>query len=210
MIFIKFPFGPLETNAILIGCSATKKAAVIDPSPGSMQAILQAAEEKNLKIEKILLTHSHWDHFADAKMLKEATNAALYVHPLDEKNLLQPGSDEIPLFFFIEPVRANHLLNEGELISVGELSLEVIHTPGHSPGSVCFYIQSEDLLISGDTLFKGTIGNLNLPTARSTEMWKSLHKLAKLPPETRVIPGHGADTSIGKESWLSRAKEIFS
>ncbi len=210
MFVFKFPFGPLETNAILLGCAETKIGAVIDPSPGSKSAILKKAEELGIGIQKIILTHSHWDHFADAQSLKAETGASLYVHPLDAKNLEHPGSDGIPLFFPISPVTPDHFLKEGDVIEVGHLKLEVIHTPGHSPGSVCFYLDAKKLLISGDTLFRGSIGNLSLPTAQPALMWGSLEKLSKLPQETRVIPGHGSDTSIGKETWLSRAKEIFS
>lgn len=209
MFLYKFPFGPLETNAILIGCAKTKIGAVIDPSQGSTGAILQKAADLELKIEKILLTHSHWDHFADAHGLKVQTGATLSVHFLDAKNIEHPGSDGIPLFFPIHPVVPDHFLNEGDTIEVGHLSLEVIHSPGHSPGSVCFYSREKSFLISGDTLFQGSIGNLHLPTAQPALMWSSLEKLSKLPPETRVIPGHGGETSIGRENWLSRAKEIF-
>lgn len=210
MVIYKFPFGPLETNAILIGCPETQKAAVIDPSLGSANAILQKATHHNLTIEKILLTHSHWDHFADAHALKTKTQAPLYVHFLDAKNIEHPGSDGIPLFVAIPPVSPDHFLNEGDILEIGRLKIEVIHSPGHSPGSVCFYLREQNLLLSGDTLFQGSIGSLSLPTARPNEMWTSLEKLAKLPPETRVIPGHGRDTTIEQENWLSRAKQIFS
>lgn len=209
MIIYKFPFGPLQTNAILFGCAKTKKAAVIDPSQGSAEAILKEAAKQGLSIEKILLTHSHWDHFADAHALKAKTHAEIYVHPLDAKNIEHPGSDGIPLFFPIHPVTPDHFLKEGDSIHVGNLKLDVIHSPGHSPGSVCFYLQEQKLLFSGDTLFQGSIGNLHLPTAQPMQMWNSLRKLAALPPETHVVPGHGGDTSIGKENWLSRAEEIF-
>lgn len=210
MLAFKFPFGPLETNAILVGCPETKKGAVIDPSYGSMGAILDKAKEHDLKIEKIILTHSHWDHFADAYGIKSKTGADLYVHPLDAKNIESPGSDGIPLFVPIQPVKPDQFLNEGDIIMIGNLKLEVIHSPGHSPGGVCLYFPEEHLLISGDTLFHGSIGNLQLPTANSEKMWISLEKLSKLPPQTRVIPGHGDETVIGNESWLKRAKEIFS
>ncbi len=209
MIIYKFPFGPLQTNAILFGCAKTKKAAVIDPSPGSAEAILKEAAKQGLSIEKILLTHSHWDHFADAHALQAKTHAQIYIHSLDAKNIENPGSDGIPLFFPIHPVRPDHFLQEGEAIHVGNLKLDVIHSPGHSPGSVCFYLQEQKLLFSGDTLFQGSIGNLHLPTAQPMQMWNSLRKLAALPPETHVVPGHGGDTSIGNENWLSRAEEIF-
>jgi len=210
MFLFKFPFGPLETNAILIGCAQTKIGVAIDPSSGSAGAILEKTAELGLKIEKILLTHSHWDHFADAHDLKAKTDAPLYIHFLDAKNLEHPGADGLPLIFPIHPVTPDHFLNEGDLIEVGKLKLEVIHTPGHSPGGVCFYLREQNLLISGDTLFQGSIGTLSLPTAEPDLMWNSLEKLAKLPKETRVVPGHGGETSIGREGWLSRAKQIFS
>jgi len=100
------------------------------------------------------------------------------------------------------------LLKEGEIVQVGPLRLEVIHTPGHSPGSVCFYIAAQGILIAGDTLFRGSIGRLDLPTGCAHDMWPSLKKLAKLPPKTRVISGHGPDTEIGKETWLAEAEEF--
>ena len=195
MYIHKFPSGPFQTNAILIGCTETKKGAVIDPSLDSAGPILQMAAKHGLTLEKILLTHSHWDHFADAHKF----NLPIYIHPLDAHNLEKPGSDGLPFPIPIHPVKATHFLKEGEIVSVGNLKLEVIHTPGHSPGGVCFYLREQKLLIAGDTLFKGGIGNLSLPTAQSELMWQSLAKLAKLPPETRVISGHGPETTIGNE-----------
>ncbi len=200
MFIYKKPFGPFATNTILIGCEKTKKAAVIDPAQMSTDTMLLKAEEAGLQIEKILLTHSHWDHFADAFKLKEKTGAALFVHSLDAKNLTDPGSDKLPTFIPIHPVDWDHLIKDGDTIELGEIFLKVIHTPGHCPGSVCYYIRQENLLISGDTLFQGGIGNLSLPTAEPEKMNDSLERLNKLPPETRVIPGHGEDTTIGEEN----------
>jgi len=101
------------------------------------------------------------------------------------------------------------LLKEGDRVSIGNQIFEVIETPGHTPGGVCFYNGNQHLLFSGDTLFKGTIGNLSFPTSRPHLMWTSLSKLAKLPAETRVFPGHGLETTIGQEKWLERAEELF-
>ena len=210
MFVQKFPSGPFDTNAILFACNETKKAAVIDPSSGSTDLILEIADEAGLKIEQILLTHSHWDHIADVHVLKEKTGAAVFVHPLDAANLKHPGTDGIPLFFPILGVEPDGFLEEGKIIQLGKLQIEVIHTPGHSPGSVCFYLRDQKTLFSGDTLFQGTIGNLHLPTGQPKDMWGSLRKLAALPRETRVIPGHGSDTVLSKEAWLSHAEEIFS
>lgn len=210
MVIIKvFTAGPVETNGILVGCPVTRRAAIIDVPSGSISLILKALEKDTLVPQMILLTHSHWDHLADAAELKKILNIPIYVHREDADNLEKPGSDRLPLFFPIEGVRPDHFLTDGQIIPLGELKMEVIHTPGHTPGAVCFWLQKEKILISGDTLFKGTIGNLSFPTARPALMWKSLKKLAQLPPETRVIPGHGPDTTIQAESWIANAKEMF-
>jgi hydroxyacylglutathione hydrolase len=208
MFLFTFPSGPIATNAILFGKDG--RGAAIDPSPGSAAKIIAQAKRSGLEIEKILLTHSHWDHIADVHTLKEETGASLYVHPLDAKNVEAPGSDGLPLLIPIPPAKADHLLHDGEIIEVGELRLEVIHTPGHSPGGVCFYLASEGILFAGDTLFCGCMGRLDLPTGNAPSMWASLRKLAKLPPRTRVISGHGPETEIGKETWMERAEELFS
>ena len=199
MLLYKHCFSPLQTNTILIGCSRTKKAAVVDPALQSTATILKEAKNLDLTIEKILLTHSHWDHFADAFELQQHTSAPLFVHALDAENVRSPGVDGLPLFIPIHPAAPEHFFTDGDLIAVGHLELRVIHTPGHSPGGVCFYLEKEHLLLSGDTLFQGGIGNLCLPTADEEEMWQSLQKLAMLPKDTRVIPGHGGETTIGKE-----------
>ncbi len=146
---------------------------------------------------------------ADAKALKDQFALEIYIHLEDARNLENPGSDGLPLFFAIEGVEPDHLLQEGTVFSVGELRLQVLHTPGHTPGCVCFWLPYNKVLFSGDTLFQGTIGNLSFPTARPALMWPSLKKLAVLPPDTKVFPGHGGPTTIGQESWISNAEELF-
>jgi len=205
-----FACGPLETNAILIGCKATKQAAVIDPSQGSTTSILKVAQTEHLQIKKKFLTHSHWDHIADVHELKEKTGALLFVHALDAPNVIKPGTDGLPLYFPIRGAQPDGYLEEEKSIDLGHLHIDIIHTPGHSPGCVCLYFKAQKVLISGDTLFRGSMGRLDLSTGQPSLMWDSLHKLAMLPPDTRVIPGHGGETTIGRESWLSRAKETFS
>jgi len=204
------PSGPFATNAILITCETTSKAIAIDPAPSSRELLLQKAKERSATIEAIYLTHSHWDHIADANALKEALSVPIHIHPLDRKNLEEPGSDSLPLFIPIEGTQGARDLLPGQDHSVGDHHFTVIHLPGHSPGGVGLYFEKEHVLIAGDTLFKGAIGRLDLPTAEPDKMWDSLKRLSELPKETIVYPGHGDPTTIGNESWLSRAKEIFS
>lgn len=209
MILRAFPSGPFETNAYVAVCSKTNQAVIIDPAPDSFDSISQFIKDENLNPIALWLTHSHWDHIADASKVVEHYHLPVYIHPLDAPNLQKPGSDRLPCWISIKGVAPTHLLNEGDTVSVGDLTFTVIHTPGHTPGGVCFYCPQENVLISGDTLFQGTIGNLSFPTAVPDKMWPSLAKLATLPPQTRVYPGHGNPTTIGNEPWLGRAEQIF-
>lgn len=209
MIFHAFPSGPFQTNAYVVACKKTKKAAIVDPSPKSFKKLVAYLEEHHLVPEKILLTHSHWDHIGDAALCQCELGIPIWVHELDRANLEQPGSDGLPMWVTIEPAVANHLLKDGEKFHIGDSEFVTIHTPGHTPGGVCFYSPSAKSLLSGDTLFQGSIGTLSLPTAQPDLMWPSLEKLANLPADTVVYPGHGSKTTIGEEDWLPRAKEIF-
>ncbi|HSX03188.1 MAG TPA: MBL fold metallo-hydrolase [Rhabdochlamydiaceae bacterium] len=209
MILEFFSSGPADTNSILLACSKTLKGAIIDAPFDSVYHQMLRAQDLSLHIEMCLLTHSHWDHIAEAAILKNEFGIPLYIHEEDAQNLIHPGSDGLPHLFPLKGVVPDHFLNDGEILSLGELKIEVIHTPGHSPGCVCFYIEKEQVLISGDTLFQASIGNLSFPTARPRLMWESLKKLSLLPKKTRVIPGHGNETTIGAESWLANAKEKF-
>ncbi|MFA5250456.1 MAG: MBL fold metallo-hydrolase [Parachlamydiales bacterium] len=210
MLIEIFLLGPLGNNTIVIASEKTHEAAVIDPSFGSEEVVVPYLKKKHLQLKAILLTHSHWDHIAGAADLKKSLPAPIYIHPLDLGNLEEPGSDRLPLIFAIEAVKADHLVKDGELIRIGEIVLQVLHTPGHTPGSVCYFGEKEKILFSGDTLFQGTMGSLNLPTSQPEKMWPSLKKLSRLPQETKVFPGHGKATTIGRESWLDKAEEFYS
>jgi hydroxyacylglutathione hydrolase len=210
MILEVFPSGPVETNAYLLACEKTKHAAVIDAPFESSDLLLRRIQELSLTVDMILLTHSHWDHIAEVSVLKQKLKVPVYIHKEDAENLENPGADRLPLFFPLIGVKPDGYLSEGQKLEIGKLTLEVICTPGHSPGSVCFYLQDEKILLSGDTLFRGTIGNLSFPSSRPALMWDSLKKLAALPAETKVFPGHGDSTTIGAEKWISHAEGKFS
>lgn len=210
MFLLSKSLGPYETNAYVLGCEKTGEVAFIDAPLGASIWYQEVLKEHKLKPDKLLLTHSHWDHIADAAAIKEALGIKLYVHPRDQKNLIEPGSDGLPLFLSIPPIKPDMLIEEGEYISVGQLNLLVLETPGHSLGSVCFYLPSEKVIFTGDTLFKGSIGNVSFPYSSEEKMWESLQKIERLPKETTVYPGHGKSTTLKEENWLPRAKELFS
>lgn len=202
------PSGPFETNCYIINCG-DGKALLIDPAPESFPRIQETLRKHQLTPIALLLTHSHWDHIADAAKVKKEFDVPVYIHPRDSENLIHPGSDGLPCWISIQGVNPDHLFQPDEKLTFHTLSCQVIETPGHTPGGVCFYFPTENVLFSGDTLFQGTIGNLSFSTARPNEMWPSLKKLSLLPPETIVYPGHGPATTIAKESWLPDAENLF-
>lgn len=202
-----FPSGPFATNAYVI--SSNGEACIIDPGAESASRLTSYIQKNQLKVLFIVLTHSHWDHIADVKKLKNQYSCPVYLHQEDWPNMIAPGTDGLPLFFPIDGVTPEYDLKEGDQIDVGSYHFKVIHTPGHSPGCICLYDKDAKILISGDTLFQGTIGNLSFPTSDENRMWQSLKKLENLPKETVVYPGHGSTTTIGQEAWLPKAKEYF-
>jgi len=204
-----FCCGPFETNAYIVACEETRLAALIDPALGSKPLFYKVAEERQFTLHAIYLTHSHFDHIADVAEIKKERNLPIFVHPLDAPNLEKPGSDYLPLPFPINGVKPDHFFEDRMTESIGTHSFTVFHTPGHSPGGVCLFFPLEKVLFSGDTLFRHAIGNLSFPTSNPPDMWESLRKLAELPADTQVFPGHGEPTTIKNELWLLRAEEVF-
>lgn len=199
MIIERFSTGPIETNSYLLACPTSKLAAVIDAGQNSAKQLIQCAESYQVQIVKILLTHSHWDHIAGVAFLRNFLRVPIYIHQGDALNVRVPGSDGLPLQFPIEGTEVDHYLSNEEMVDIGDLHIKVIHTPGHSPGCVCFYEGLQKVLFSGDTLFQGSIGRIDLPTACPLEMLSSLKKLETLPEDTVVYPGHGEKTTIKQE-----------
>lgn len=209
MIVFTFASGPFDTNAYIAACPETKEAVIIDPAPDSAKKLEECIAQKGLIPTEIVLTHSHWDHIADVSPLKKKYAVPVSIHAEDAPNLKNPGSDGLPCWLSFPGVVPDKLLKENDTIKVGKSSLKVIETPGHTPGGICLYSPDNGILFSGDTLFKGTIGNLSFATARPEKMWPSLAKLDALPKNTTVYPGHGPSTTIGAEHWLPQAREYF-
>ena len=175
------------------------EALLIDPSMGE-RVVLDALAERKIKLVEILDTHGHPDHIYANAAVKEATRARLAIHRLDEYRL---GPTRPPTDFQIPPATADDLIDEGPLRYLDDVALVALHTPGHTEGSTCFYLMSERALFAGDVLFKGNVGRVDLPGGDARAMEQSLARVASLPPETRVYPGHGPQTTIGDElRWL--------
>ena len=197
--------GPLATNVILLADPSTREAIAVDTAIPSLAWVRDELDARSWTLRLIVSTHGHWDHIGDNAAVAAHTGASIAVHPLDRERLVHPE----PLFapFDIPPSVPAVELAEGGLVRFGDLRLSVLHTPGHTEGSVCLYAPDLGLLLSGDTLFAGGWGRVDLPGGSADAMAASLGRLAVLDDRTRVVPGHGSATSIGRERpWLGRVQ----
>lgn len=200
MIHEILPVGMLACNCSILGDERTKEAIVVDPGD-DVSEILQILKRHGLRLKEIAVTHAHLDHIGGAQKLKEATGA-----------LVVMNANDIPLYDRIEvqaawlgmptPERTeiDTLAREGDRLWVGGTDLEVLHTPGHTPGSISLWIPGEKKLLAGDTLFRDSIGRTDLPGGDGRKILLSIReKFFPLPEETIVIPGHGDTTTMGRE-----------
>ncbi len=192
MIYLRIPVGAYQANCCIV-YDEHGHAAVIDPGDEA-PTILAHIRRLSLTVEAILLTHAHFDHMGAAAAVQRVTGAPLYVHAEDERALTDPAYSVMPI---AEPLAADHLLQDGDAVSVGDMTFTVMHTPGHTRGSVCY--RCEDVLFAGDTLFAGSIGRTDFNGGDMGAMRQSLRRLCALPDEWRVVSGHGEDTAIGYE-----------
>ncbi len=190
---------PPYDNGCYLLVDDRREAILIDPSMGERVAIATVRDD-GLRLIEILNTHGHPDHVYGNAAVKEATRARLAIHRLDEYRL---GPKRPPTSFDIPPCDADDLIDEGPLAYVADIELVALHTPGHTEGSTCFHLPGQRALFSGDVLFQGNVGRVDLPGSDPRAMERSLARVAALPPDTLVYPGHGAQTTIGAElSWL--------
>jgi len=194
------PVGPFVMNAYLLVDETSRSAALIDPGDEA-DRILEAVRRLEADPRMILATHGHLDHVAGIREIKERTGLPLYLHP-DDRFLIDRLPEHAVLFGLppVAPPEVDHDLADGDVLSVGDLRIEVLHTPGHSPGSVSFHLPDEKILFCGDVLFQGSIGRTDLPGGSFDVLLRSIHeRLFPLGDDVTVYPGHGPTTTIGHE-----------
>jgi hydroxyacylglutathione hydrolase len=200
MILETFPVGPLHCNCTILGDEVTHEAVVVDPGD-NIPEILSRLHKHGLTLRQIVITHAHIDHVGGAVLLKKATGAPVFLNRNDLGLLgameMQAGWLGIPTPEVASPDAS---AEDGLTVGLTTLPAEVIHTPGHTPGSICLLFPQQQLLLAGDTLFAGSIGRTDLPGGDGRQILRSLRdRLMVLPETTRVLPGHGPETTIGEE-----------
>lgn len=203
MIVKTLPVGLTQANCYIVGCEKTKLGAIIDPGDEGKR-ILEAVDDSGLKITHVLLTHAHFDHIGAADEVVKATGARLALHPQDLP-LLNAGGGATFFGLPSPPIPdASLQLEADQEIAVGELTLRVLHTPGHSPGHVTFYEPNQGVIFDGDVLFAQGIGRADLPGGSYETLMRSIQgSLMTLPDETVVYSGHGPATTIGRERVMN-------
>jgi len=210
MRILSWRVGPLATNCYAVLCEESREALIIDPglSAGEERQIIDNVIHRGFKVKFILNTHGHADHISGNGILKRLTDAWILIHEEDAFMLTDPHENlSFMLGLTITSPKADRLLRDEDSISLGELEFKVIHTPGHTRGSISLFSMEEKIVFTGDTLFAGSIGRTDLPGSSFRDMMDSLRRLMELPDETIVYPGHGDVTSIG---WERRSNPYIS
>jgi hydroxyacylglutathione hydrolase len=197
MIIKSLVVGPLESNCFIIADKHTKEALLIDPGD-EPERILELITENNFKIKFIVCTHAHFDHVGALPEIKKETNALIVIHK-DEVGIYKHTRELASSWGYeLEPLpEPDILVSEGDNLNIGDLQFKIFHTPGHSPGGICLF--GGGILITGDTLFAGSVGRTDLFGGDMEKLITSFKRLMSLPEETRVLPGHGPPSTIRQE-----------
>jgi glyoxylase-like metal-dependent hydrolase (beta-lactamase superfamily II) len=197
MIVKKLIVGPLEENTYIIGDEKTKQAIIVDPGD-EPDRIIELIKNNDLKVKAIICTHAHFDHIGAIGDIKKATGAKILIHRGDVE-LYKAAKDQAALWGYDldEIPMPDDFLDEGDEVQVGNMSFKVLHTPGHSPGGICLY--GEGIVITGDTLFQGSVGRTDFPGGDIKKLRDSFKRLLELPENTTVLSGHGPESTVGKE-----------
>ena len=195
-----FPVGPLQCNCTVLGDAATREGMVVDPG-GNLSDILATIANHSLQLRSIVVTHAHLDHIASAAALHDLTGAPVLYHQADLALVAVMDQQAAWMGVPTPEVRSpDESAEAGKVLRLGEHSMHVLHTPGHTPGSICLHAPAAQLLLAGDTLFRGGIGRTDLWGGNASQILRSIQgQLLHLPQGTQVVPGHGSPTTIARE-----------
>jgi glyoxylase-like metal-dependent hydrolase (beta-lactamase superfamily II) len=196
--------GIAVTNSFLIADEQAKQAVIFDAPNDTVAPLLDEAQKQGWDVVGLWLTHGHFDHVADHKLVTDRfPGAKVLIHRLDEPKLIEPGSKFFPIPFVIPPRKADAYVEDGQVLALGNLRAKVIHTPGHAPGHVMYYFEDEGVLVGGDLIIGGSVGRTDLPDSRHTDLEASIRKVMRLPGDTTLLPGHGHPSTLREELELN-------
>jgi glyoxylase-like metal-dependent hydrolase (beta-lactamase superfamily II) len=192
--------GIASTNCYLVVDDATKQCVLFDAPDHTVGPILDHVQKEKLELIGLWLTHGHFDHLADHQLVRDRFPAAqVLMHKLDEPKMLRPGSAMFTLPFKIPPGTVDRFIAEGDTLAIGSLRVNVLFTPGHSPGHVSFHLPDEKVLIGGDLIIGGAVGRTDLPDSDESALIESVRRVMKLPGDTTLLPGHGGPSTLDDE-----------
>ena len=194
---IQIPVGALLMNATLVMDEKSRETIFFDPGD-EIEKILEIAKNENMNIIRLIATHCHVDHIAGANLAMEKLQLPLEICPLGKEMLGNVGPIAAAFGYSVTEIKEGGYLDEGDIVKIGETEFRILHCPGHSPDSLCFY--SKNVLIGGDVIFKGSLGRTDLPGGSTEQLMNAIkEKIYPLPDETTIYPGHGPETILGIE-----------
>lgn len=202
MILLMQTGGVAMTNCFLIADEAARQAVLFDAPDHTVAPLLDECSKRQWSLLGLWLTHGHFDHFADHAVVRQRfPQARILIHPLEETKVSRPDQQTrmFGLPFTIPPVHADAHVRDGDRLTIGSLEVEVIHTPGHAPGHVAYYLPADGLLVGGDLIIGGSVGRTDLPDSNHAQLEVSVRRVMKLPPATRLLGGHGPITTLAQE-----------
>lgn len=201
LVVTQIPAGPIETNAFLVVETTSREALIVDAPPEVASQLSAEIERQRATPVALVLTHTHWDHIGSVAEIATSMGLPVAVHALEAEHLKHPGFSPEPIDGHV----AERELNDGDTIQVGDRTLLVMHTPGHSPGQISLYSERDRLLLGGDTLFPNGYGRVDIPGASVEATVATIRRLLALPDDVTVLTGHGAPTTIGRERpWMEQ------
>jgi glyoxylase-like metal-dependent hydrolase (beta-lactamase superfamily II) len=200
MIILSNTGGVAATNAYLIADESTKQAVIFDAPNDTVGPLIDEAKRRGWNVIGLWLTHGHFDHIADhAEVTSAFPQAKVLIHQLDEPKLVHPNLMAMFLPFDIPPRRADGYVTDSQRLKLGNLEVEVIHTPGHAPGHVMYHFPNEKVLVGGDLIIMGAVGRTDLPDSEPAALDASIRRIMQLPGETHLLPGHGTPSTLEEE-----------